>query len=323
MKQLNRNMIESHFRKLGFNHLQDNSEQNKRWQQFILAPEKGRGYISIYTEEDLFSINVFDFIINEDLSQTFSTPEFISLYLYDSVVGELTSPVKKPLKPGLTGFIGNDTVYSSRIINNTPVKGISIKIMPEYYKNYLRSRYPGEYENLSEAFESINAESDLPRLEMAMRQIGSCWAAGNSERLYLESKVAELISIIAEKNRTKTGEHGHSQIACQDRENLQSVVSYIEANLSDKIHINELSRVARMGTTKLKYSFKKVYHCTIADFIQQRRMLKAEYLLIHTEMPIYQIASELGYQDQSGFSKSFHRNLGLLPNEYRKNVSSA
>ena len=44
-------------------------------------------------------------------------------------------------------------------------------------------------------------------------------------------------------------------------------------------HWNDLTQIACMGTTKLKSCFKKYYDCTITEYIQQRRMSQAEYLL--------------------------------------------
>lgn len=88
-----------------------------------------------------------------------------------------------------------------------------------------------------------------------MRQIKSCHSTGISARLYLESKVAETISLIVEKTKTKQRPLCH-QVATQDLENLQSVTSHIKANLSRKMQIAELSKIAHMGTTKLNYTFR-------------------------------------------------------------------
>jgi len=64
--------------------------------------------------------------------------------------------------------------------------------------------------------------------------------------------------------------------------------------------------------------FKKVYGCTITEYIQQRRMSQAEYLLAHTDLQIGQIAQTIGYSTSSRFAELFRRSTGLLPLEYRK-----
>ena len=68
--------------------------------------------------------------------------------------------------------------------------------------------------------------------------------------------------------------------------------------------MERLTQIACMGTTKLKSSFKKVYDCTITEYIQQRRMSQAEYLLTNTDLSIGQIAQTVGYSTSSRFLRS-------------------
>ena len=75
-----------------------------------------------------------------------------------------------------------------------------------------------------------------------------------------------------------------------------------------------------MGTTKLKSCFKKYYDCTITEYVQQRRMSQAEYLLAYTELTVGQVAQTVGYSTSSRFAELFRKSTGLLPLEYRKNA---
>jgi AraC family transcriptional regulator, transcriptional activator of pobA len=47
-------------------------------------------------------------------------------------------------------------------------------------------------------------------------------------------------------------------------------------------------------------------------------VLEARVLLYHSEMSVQEIAHELGFADQSYFSRLFKKNMGLSPNDYRK-----
>ena len=79
-----------------------------------------------------------------------------------------------------------------------------------------------------------------------------------------------------------------------------------------------MQKVACMGTTKLKTSFKQLQGCTITEYIQQRRMSQAEHLLIDTDFTMGQIAEMIGYSTSSRFAELFRKSTGLLPIEYRK-----
>ena len=67
-----------------------------------------------------------------------------------------------------------------------------------------------------------------------------------------------------------------------------------------------------------KSCFKKYYDCTITEYIQQRRMSQAEYLLAYTELTVGQVAQTVGYSTSSRFAELFRKSTGLLPLEYRK-----
>ena len=90
-------------------------------------------------------------------------------------------------------------------------------------------------------------------------------------------------------------------------------VTYIEP-----LNLERLTQIACMGTTKLKTCFKKYYDCTITEYIQQRRMSQAEYLLAYTELTVGQVAQTVGYSTSSRFAELFRKSTGLLPLEYRK-----
>ena len=98
----------------------------------------------------------------------------------------------------------------------------------------------------------------------------------------------------------------------------QTVAAYLSDHYAAEIPMERLTQIACMGTTKLKSSFKKFYDCTITEYIQQRRMSQAEYLLTSTDLSIGQIAQTVGYSTSSRFAELFRKSTGLLPGEFRK-----
>lgn len=70
----------------------------------------------------------------------------------------------------------------------------------------------------------------------------------------------------------------------------EAVSLYINDHFSLKLSLEQLARIACMGTTKLKKLFKQVHGCTISEYIQQRRMSHAESLLATTDLTVEQIS---------------------------------
>ena len=54
------------------------------------------------------------------------------------------------------------------------------------------------------------------------------------------------------------------------------------------------------------------------DYLLQTRMDEAKYLLSHTLLPASEIASTIGYDDPRHFYKTFKKNVGITPKEFRE-----
>jgi len=63
---------------------------------------------------------------------------------------------------------------------------------------------------------------------------------------------------------------------------------------------------------------KKELHITAQEYIQNKVINVAKQLLIETEMPINEIAEELGFNYPNHFTRMFRRKTGISPLQYRK-----
>ena len=106
---------------------------------------------------------------------------------------------------------------------------------------------------------------------------------GIAAKLFYEGKVAEAVSMVVEYQKKHPDKPVH-KLSQQDIESIQTVASYLSDHYAFDIPLERLTQIACMGTTKLKSCFKKYYDCTITEYIQQRRMSQAEYLLAYTEL---------------------------------------
>lgn len=145
---------------------------------------------------------------------------------------------------------------------------------------------------------------------------------GIAAKLFYEGKVAEAVSMVVEYQKKHPDKPAH-KLSQQDIENLQIVAAYLSDHYAFDIPLERLTQIACMGTTKLKSCFKKYYDCTITEYVQQRRMSQAEYLLAYTELTVGQVAQTVGYSTSSRFAELFRKSTGLLPLEYRKTHSES
>ena len=64
--------------------------------------------------------------------------------------------------------------------------------------------------------------------------------------------------------------------------------------------------------------FKEITGMSILTFLNTARIRKACLLLTTTDKPVTWIAQETGYESASRFSRTFKKEVGMTPREYRK-----
>ena len=247
----------------------------------------------------------------------FSLPECLSITRYDSISGEELSPYRRLSAGCIKTFIGGYTPYKALIHKNIPIRSIGIEITPAYYEDYLQRLYPEAQINPVEAFQKIDQTSYFPEMSRLLTEIKNYRGEGVAAKLFYEGKVAEAVSMVVEYQK-KHSEKITQKLSRQDIESIQTVASYLGDHYASDISLERLTQIACMGTTKLKSCFKKYYDCTITEYIQQRRMSQAEYLLAYTDLSVGQIAQTIGYSTSSRFAELFRKSTGSLPMEYRK-----
>lgn len=303
----------------GFIRDPDNQQYGALGDCWKLSPEVGEGTYWTYGQKDLYDIKIHNFSFHEDFMLECSMPECLSITRYDSISGEELSPYRRLSAGCIKTFIGGYTPYKALIHKNIPIRSVGIEIAPAYYEDYLKKLYPEAQINPVDAFRKIDQTSDFPEMSRLLTEIKDYRGEGIAAKLFYEGKVAEAVSMVVEYQKKHPDKPAH-KLSQQDIENLQIVAAYLSDHYAFDIPLERLTQIACMGTTKLKSCFKKYYDCTITEYVQQRRMSQAEYLLAYTELTVGQVAKTVGYSTSSRFAELFRKSTGLLPLEYRKSA---
>lgn len=111
-------------------------------------------------------------------------------------------------------------------------------------------------------------------------------------------------------------EHG----SCSDKRTdtrLKEVMDYIDNHLDSIIELDTLADMAGMSKAYLIRIFKKDHGLTPLAYMNRRRMEKAQLMLLTTDLPVKDIAYELGFTDSSYFNRIFKQHIGCTPQAYR------
>ena len=98
---------------------------------------------------------------------------------------------------------------------------------------------------------------------------------------------------------------------------LARVVGHIEEHVGDSLRLAALGRVAGMSASHFGRLFKASTGLAPHAYVLQRRVAKAEQLLLGTDKKEVEIASLCGFSDETLMARWFRRTLQCRPSEIR------
>ena len=102
-----------------------------------------------------------------------------------------------------------------------------------------------------------------------------------------------------------------------DTYKLQIVINYINDYLSRDLHLADLANLVQMSPYYFSRLFKQSIGVTTHQYVIQCRIEKAKQLLKTQDLSLTYISQQVGFHDQSHFSKTFCKIVGLTPKKYR------
>ena len=97
-----------------------------------------------------------------------------------------------------------------------------------------------------------------------------------------------------------------------------SVLKYLEENYSKKITSKDISEATGLSADYIAKQFKRELSMTPTEYLRRYRIAKSMELLRTTDMPIADIARNVGIEELSVFSRLFKQFAGESPSNYRK-----
>ena len=95
-------------------------------------------------------------------------------------------------------------------------------------------------------------------------------------------------------------------------------MNYIDNHLHDRITVSELATELEMNSSWLSTVFKKEVGISVSEYIKEKKINAAKYLLTFNEYSCADIAEYLGFANESHFSAVFSRMENKSPKEYRR-----
>ncbi len=145
---------------------------------------------------------------------------------------------------------------------------------------------------------------------------------GTSSRLYAETLINALILHLLENYSSDRRNLSECITGKLPKYKLKRVINYIYAHFDGDLSLKELASCVQMSPTYFSRLFKETTGITPHQYVIRCRIVRAKDLLKQGKLSIAEVATQVGFVDQSHLHRYFKRLVGVTPKaflqEFRK-----
>jgi AraC-like DNA-binding protein len=104
-------------------------------------------------------------------------------------------------------------------------------------------------------------------------------------------------------------------------ERIIKVLRYIRDNIDKHITLNDLAESCRLTKNHFIRIFKKELKCPPGQYINRKKIEKAQLMLVMEQTTIKEIAYSLSFENIPHFNTTFKAYTGMSPRQYRININ--
>jgi AraC-like DNA-binding protein len=161
-------------------------------------------------------------------------------------------------------------------------------------------------------------------MQIAVQQIVQCPFAGITQRLYLESKVWELMGLLLAQEMDQTRERAIApRLKPDDIDRIHQAKEILLQRLDNPPSLLELARQVGLNDCTLKRGFREVFGKTAFGYLHDYRLEKARHLLGERRLNVSETARKVGFANRSYFAAAFKKKFGMNPKDYANYRNSA
>ncbi len=147
------------------------------------------------------------------------------------------------------------------------------------------------------------------------------------QKLFVEKLLIELVICLLDYAESQKAELASSDndtllLAITIADTIQNNFRHFTASPCEEnlwlLSLKEIANQLNISASTMLKAFKKIYHMSPKDYLNQLKYNEAKYLLHQPAITVSTVAEIIGYQNVSHFSRQFKKWSGHSPHQYRQ-----
>lgn len=156
--------------------------------------------------------------------------------------------------------------------------------------------------------ESVHAHGDELSVLM-MRIYGEFRRPDDASSLAIQGLTMELLAAVSRVR---------SNLSVRRRQRrLAWAAEFLRESFTERVTLAQVASAACVHPVYLAREFRRFHGCTIGEYVRRLRVERACRQLRSSDESLATIAAGAGFSDQSHFSRTFKRFMGMTPAQYR------
>ena len=216
---------------------------------------------------------------------------------------------------------GDMTAMSPMIYHRTfplsrePYVNYLIKISAELAEEFAREIDPKIWQDVFEPISlSFHPDDSKKAQELIADMLEVYEEKADYSMILLKGMLYRLIILMWEKHI----KNGSQRFRATLSNEIMEVMYFVEQNYSDDIRLNNAAEIAGFSEGHLSRQFSTQVGVPFSEYLVNVRLRHVKEQLLHTDLPISEIAFRTGFTNADYLSACFHRHEGMTPTAFRK-----
>ena len=107
------------------------------------------------------------------------------------------------------------------------------------------------------------------------------------------------------------------QVKPKDKQLVDQTCHYLQRHMDQKLNLDDVAIYMGANRSKLAATFKTVLGIGVFEWLREQRLLKAQSLLLSSELNIQAVGFEVGYENSANFSTAYKKQFNISPRQQR------
>ncbi len=151
-----------------------------------------------------------------------------------------------------------------------------------------------------------------------MKRLAEYYSAKNMDKAQIVAVRAGVLRIMAELCERHSCDGEEKRVESHLLSAIKRAIGYIRSEYSRDLSLDEVAAFAGLSKYYFAHEFRRITEYTFVEYVNILRCERAKKLLLNSELSVWEIGVECGFQNRAYFTRTFVKYTGCSPSSFRR-----